>query len=68
MYVCVCNAVTERDLKNAARRGAVTVAELRDELGVASSCGSCAAFAQEVLNEVHYKRDANNDNLFYAAG
>ena len=51
MYVCICNGVTERDIRDAASRGARTVKDLRRELGVASDCGKCASCAHEVLCE-----------------
>ena len=41
MYVCVCNAVTERQIRQAISRGAATAAQLRETLGVATGCGSC---------------------------
>lgn len=68
MYVCICNGITDREIRKAARKGAASVAELRAELGVASSCGSCATLAQEVINDVHYKAGLDAQDLFYAAG
>jgi len=49
MYVCICKGVTDRDIHDAASRGARTVKDLRRELGVAAECGKCAACAREVL-------------------
>ena len=57
MYVCLCNGVTERDIHEAASRGARTVKDLRRDLGVASDCGKCASCAREVLCEA--RRDAD---------
>ena len=51
MYVCICNSVTDGDIREAASRGARTVKDLRRELGVASDCGKCASCAHEVLCE-----------------
>lgn len=51
MYVCVCHAVTDRDIARAAANGLRTVRELRDALGVASSCGRCAQCAHSCLKE-----------------
>jgi bacterioferritin-associated ferredoxin len=51
MYVCICNGVTDRDIRDAASRGARTVKDLRRELGVASDCGKCASCAREVLRD-----------------
>jgi bacterioferritin-associated ferredoxin len=49
MYVCVCNAVTDREIRQCAELGARTVDELRDALGVASCCGKCERTAREIL-------------------
>ena len=51
MYVCICKGVTDRDIREAASRGARTVKDLRRELGVAADCGKCASCANEVLCE-----------------
>ena len=51
MYVCVCNAITDKQIRRAARNGASSVYELRGALGVAAGCGSCARTAQEILDE-----------------
>ena len=51
MYVCVCQAVTERQIREAAMRGAHTLRDLRRELGIARECGSCAACARDCLRE-----------------
>ncbi len=53
MYVCVCQAVTDRQIREAAMRGARTLRDLRRELGIARECGSCAACARDCLREAH---------------
>lgn len=52
MYVCVCRAVTERQIRDAAQSGASTLKDLRRELGVTSECGQCAQNALECLKQV----------------
>ncbi|MCC2596271.1 (2Fe-2S)-binding protein [Pusillimonas sp. MFBS29] len=49
MFICVCNAITERQVQGAVARGASTLADLQGELGVASCCGCCAETATEYL-------------------
>ena len=52
MYVCICKAVTERQLRAALADGAASsLRELRDRLGIASVCGKCAGCARACLNE-----------------
>jgi bacterioferritin-associated ferredoxin len=49
MYVCVCNAVNDREIRAAVALGARTLDDLRESLGVASCCKRCTQCAQEVL-------------------
>jgi len=51
MYVCVCQAVTDRQIQDAARNGARTLKDLRRELGVTLDCGRCASCAHDCLKE-----------------
>ena len=56
MYVCICNAVTERMIREAARTGVRTLTELSRRTGCADCCGSCADLASEILEETHRTR------------
>lgn len=51
MYVCVCNAVTDRQIRRAVRNGVLTFEQLRSVLHVSTCCGRCEPFAREVLAE-----------------
>jgi bacterioferritin-associated ferredoxin len=51
MYVCVCYAVTDGQIREAALGGARTLQDLRRELGVTRDCGRCASCARECLRE-----------------
>lgn len=51
MYVCICNSVTDKQIRRAAARGVDNLYELRESLGVASCCGTCATQAEEILAE-----------------
>ena len=51
MYVCICNAITDKQIRRAAKNGASSLNELTGELGVAAGCGSCAQVAEEILHE-----------------
>ncbi len=41
MYVCICAAVTDRQLQEVIRNGARTLPQVRAHLPVASQCGQC---------------------------
>ncbi|KGE02554.1 bacterioferritin-associated ferredoxin [Pseudohaliea rubra] len=51
MFVCLCNGITESQIRAAASTGISTLEELTEHLGVASQCGQCGAMAQAVLEE-----------------
>ena len=51
MYVCICNAITDKQIRRAARAGVTDLWGLQAELGVASGCGSCKEHAMEILRE-----------------
>lgn len=51
MYVCICKAVTDKQIRRAAATGCDNLYELRESLGVASCCGSCADQAQSILDD-----------------
>ncbi len=50
MYVCVCNAVTEKHVFQAVEDGAATMKALRDTLNIGSECGSCLSCAKTCLS------------------
>ena len=55
MYVCICLAITDRQIREAALGGARTLKDLRRDLGVTRDCGRCASCARsclEAANEV----------------
>jgi bacterioferritin-associated ferredoxin len=51
MYVCICAAVTDREVRKAAAAGADTLDKLTMALGVGAGCGCCREAAQQVLVE-----------------
>ncbi len=53
MYVCICKSVTDKQIRRAAARGVDNLLELREDLGVASGCGTCAGAAQEILDDAN---------------
>src|SRR5690606_24960279 len=49
MYVCVCNAITETEVRESVANGAHTLEALQLETGLASCCGTCAEVASSYL-------------------
>jgi bacterioferritin-associated ferredoxin len=65
MYVCLCNGITDNQIRTAVREGASSFKDVRSVLGVASQCGKCGILTREILRET--LRDDNSDqDLFYA--
>jgi len=51
MYVCVCHAVSDREIREAVDRGARSLFEVQCQLPVGSCCGRCADTASQVVSE-----------------
>jgi bacterioferritin-associated ferredoxin len=50
MYICICNSVTETDIKKAVKDGANCLQHLESKLGVSNQCGSCRCDASSCLD------------------
>ncbi|MDX4948002.1 bacterioferritin-associated ferredoxin [Providencia manganoxydans] len=52
MYVCLCEAVTDKQIRNVARKYQVTSLKgLRQILPVGRECGKCIRQTREILDE-----------------
>lgn len=51
MYVCLCHAVTDKQIREAVHNGATRMCDLSRELGVATECGKCACMANKLRKE-----------------
>ena len=49
MYVCICAAITDREIRAAAQLGARPIEDLQCSLGVATCCRRCTDCARGVL-------------------
>lgn len=65
MYVCICNGITDKQIRKAVAGGANSLQELRDELGVGSQCGSCTDYAMTLLDDGQLRRSVD-ESLFYS--
>lgn len=50
MYVCVCNAVSDRQVKQALCEGKHSIRELRNHLGYKSCCGKCTGCMRSLID------------------
>ena len=51
MYVCICNNVTDSDIRDAVHNGVRDLDGLSEELNVATCCGQCKTCAKRLLRE-----------------
>lgn len=51
MYICLCQPVTDRQIRQAVDEGCSSLRQLRKELGCCGDCGRCAKAAKAVLQE-----------------
>jgi bacterioferritin-associated ferredoxin len=51
MYVCVCNAVTEDDVRGCVLAGACSAREVRSACGMQPGCGACTKRLRTLVGE-----------------
>ena len=51
MFVCVCNAVTDSDIRKAVDEGVRNMRQLSQTTGCGTSCGCCRDMAIETLQQ-----------------
>jgi len=51
MYVCVCHAVTDGQIRKAVDDGARSLLEVQCTLPVGGCCGSCRAPAERLIDQ-----------------
>jgi bacterioferritin-associated ferredoxin len=56
MYVCLCNAVTDSDIRKAVDDGVRNLKQLKQETGCGGTCGSCNEMAVELLQRALSER------------
>jgi bacterioferritin-associated ferredoxin len=51
MYVCVCRAVTDKEVEGALERGACTIDQVGVACGAGGDCGACRGRIAEMIEE-----------------
>ncbi|MDC0214137.1 (2Fe-2S)-binding protein [Gammaproteobacteria bacterium] len=51
MYVCLCNAVTDKDIAEAVEQGATNFAEVQEATRASTGCGSCRQTTSIVMDQ-----------------
>jgi bacterioferritin-associated ferredoxin len=50
MYVCLCNGITDRDVRRYAEGGDCSVAMIYRACGAQPRCGKCVAYVRRMLH------------------
>ena len=53
MYVCVCLAVTDHEIRQAIADGAYSLTDLRRIFGITLECGRCTESVRALLKSAH---------------
>ncbi|WP_420497097.1 (2Fe-2S)-binding protein [Sneathiella sedimenti] len=51
MYICLCNGLTDRDIKSAVASGAQRIANVYESLGAAPQCAKCTTNIRDIIRE-----------------
>ena len=52
VYVCICNGVTDRQIREAVDNGCSSVSELTMRTGCGATCGSCLEMASAMMDDM----------------
>jgi bacterioferritin-associated ferredoxin len=67
VYVCICNGVTDHQIREAAANGCANVSDLTMRTGCGSNCGSCLDMAADLLAQARNARELPLPVLGFAA-
>ena len=59
MYVCVCNAVSDRSIRAAVKKGASSLADLMVSCDAGTCCGACHPELEAMLEHLQQERVRN---------
>ena len=51
MYICICKAVTDSEIRGAVEGGTTSMRGLRDRLGCSGQCGKCARQVRQLRDQ-----------------
>ena len=66
MYVCLCHAVRTAEINDAVAAGHCDLASIAEQLGVGTSCGTCASHAQAII-DLALANLSPDETQYYAA-
>lgn len=51
MYVCLCQGITDKDIRDAINDGCSSYKEVIKALDIANQCGKCGCLAKQIVKE-----------------
>lgn len=61
MYVCICKAITDKQLKDA-QKSAQSIREVCQNLGLGSECGACMQEAVHLIQKTTHRKAHRQSN------
>jgi bacterioferritin-associated ferredoxin len=52
MYICICKAVTDGQIRSAVQEGVTSLSGLRESLGCTGQCGKCGRHVKQIRDQV----------------
>ncbi|QDF66058.1 bacterioferritin-associated ferredoxin [Shewanella sp. SNU WT4] len=49
MFICLCNGITDSQIKRAVAAGDTSLNDVRNRLGVGDQCGKCISMATDII-------------------
>lgn len=51
MFVCICKAISDKDIEEAVHAGAEDFSSVQSSLGAGTGCGTCQEMTQQVIDQ-----------------
>ena len=51
MYICICKAVTDGQIRSAVEDGVTSMSGLRESLGCTGQCGKCGKHVKQIRDQ-----------------
>ncbi|MEO0369084.1 MAG: (2Fe-2S)-binding protein [Pseudomonadota bacterium] len=67
MFVCLCKAVTDQDIRDQVDEGSHSFGDIQDRLSLGRGCGGCVVEAQSVYDSHIQKRAAEHNAMAHTA-
>ena len=67
MYICICKAVTDGQIRSAVQDGVTSMSGLRESLGCTGQCGKCGKHVKQIRDEVLQGPGASSGGSVFTA-